>query len=310
MEASVSRLESIEGVEKELSRLYEEKGEACRASLFNFLVWAPSLERAGYLHELVEPLTEKFPCRVIFITKTLGPKLEIEVSINVKPAVACDLIEIRAPEKEIHKLPYLILPQFLPDLPIYLLWGQDPTLKSHLYELLFPYATRILFDSACVNNLQNLKQNPHEKLRDLNWSLISGWRQVISRLLDTPDKLQAAKKGTHVTITYHEGSSIQAHFLKSWLIAKLKMAPERFILTPSALEGSNGDLLSLELATPLYHFSLLRRNHQLVAHISTEQACELPQNFPLTHVKRGFNFWRELLFEPRSQDYLEMLANL
>lgn len=265
-------ISSIDEIEKELNRLYEAKGEACRASLFNLVVWA----------SVLPPLTENFPCRLILITKTDRPKLEIEVSIKGM----CDLIEIHTPESELKKLPFLILPLLLPDLAIYLLWGD--TEKNGLYEMLAPHATRILTDS------------------NITWSLITGWRRVIARALDNHD----ASNASSIEIRYNEGTNDQARFLKAWLISKLALSPAIFTLTPSSGEGLPGDILSLDIRTPTYEVSLVRKKSQVLYHFSTHEACELPQTFPLTHITRGFNFWRELLFEPLSPDYLPTLRYL
>lgn len=242
----MTRLQSIDQIEKELTRLYEEKGRACRASLFNFVVWVPSLAQSGYFRELIQKASDKFPCRLIFIAKTEAPTLEIDVSIDIKPNLACDLIELKAPKDEVAKLPYLLLPLLLPDLPIFFLWGQDPTVKSELYDTLSPYATRIIFDSASCENLKTFASSylkrPDKKLRDINWSLLSGWRHTISRVIDTPEKYQAAKQATLIDITYKEGPATQALYLQAYLLSKLPSCAAHFTLTPTSGEGFEGDI--------------------------------------------------------------------
>ena len=310
----MSRIESIAGIENELTRLYETRGKACRASLFNFIVWAPMPQQLPYFRELIQKVIDKFPCRLIFITQSLGRKLEIDVSIDVKTHLACDLIEIRVPEEELPKLPYLLLPQLLPDLPIYLLCSQDPTHKTDLYTTLFPYTTWIIFDSSWADDIAAFASaflaHPLKKLRDVNWSLISGWRHTLSRVIDTQDKYASVKKAALIDITYKEGSPTQASYLQAYLKSKLPHCPARFSLTPTSGEGFPGDILALDIDTQNYEFSLTRKGTQITVHSSTPQACDMPQTYPLTHVQRGFNFWRELLFEPASADYLAMLKEI
>ena len=311
------KLESIDQVEKALTRLYEGKREACRASLFNLVVWAPSAECGRYLHQLVGPLTEKFPCRIIFMTLSDIPKIEIDVSINLKPNMACDLIEIAVPKAELDKLPFLLLPHFLPDIPIVLLWGQDPTLKSELYETLFPYATRVIFDSGSVENLDkfatHLIEHPEAKLRDINWSLLTGWRQTLSRIFDAPENLPKVQKATSVTILYCQGSAVQTQLLKGWLKSKYNLSSTLFNFAAHAEGGLPGDVLSFDLITGQetgdFQFSFLRKDNQVLFHMMTSEACEIPQSLPLNNVGRGFHFWRQLLFEPASKDYPQALKN-
>lgn len=309
----MTKLKSFNQVEKELSRLYEEKGEANRACLFNLVVWAPTTERGKYLSLLVDKVAEKFPCRLIFITltDTAKAKLEIDVSVNLKPNVACDLIEITIPHAEKEKVPFLIFPHLLPDLPMYLLWGQDPTIKNELYNILLPHCSRVIFDSVCLKSLSSFAKDilPKDKtnLRDVNWTLLSGWRSIISRTLDTVEKANTLKKATSIEIIHKGESTLQSDLLMGWFISKLNLSPKIFKSTSKEGDGYEGDILSLTLTTPEVEFTFIRNKHKVAIHVSNDTTCELPQLLPLTHIQRGFSFWRELLFEPFSIDYVKTL---
>ena len=104
-----------------------------RASLFNLLVVAPKNQRTDYVHKITLKVLERFPSRVIFATvdKTLsGDSLNASVSLipGAKGSydVVCDYIEIAASKQSQSKIPFIILPHLLPDLPLYILWGEDP----------------------------------------------------------------------------------------------------------------------------------------------------------------------------------------
>ena len=73
-------------------------------------------------------MIEKFPSRVIFLTadrQSKADELSADVSV-IESDVVCDWIEIRATEKTIEKIPFVVLPHLLTDLPIYVVWGEDP----------------------------------------------------------------------------------------------------------------------------------------------------------------------------------------
>lgn len=309
-------LKSFKDLENELTKLYTDKGGASRASLFNFVIWTPTVGRQNYLRHLVDKVTERFPCRLFFVIQTpdkSGP-LQIKVSVNLKPSMASDFIEILAPEEDIKKIPSLILPHLIPDLPLYILWGEDPSNNNPLFSALEPHATRIIYDSSCVQCLSHFAkttlEQPDKNLRDVNWTVLTGWRNLISRTLDTPKKNKETKTTTLVSIEYKGENSVQARFLMAWLIAKYGIDSKAFSFSSKEGEGIEGDVLSCVINSPKESISIVRNNKQALTKISTEEFCQLPQIYPLLHAQRGFTFWREILFEPNSPDYSMMLHTL
>ena len=53
--------------EEEVHTVVSEGQNIIKASLFNLIVVANTLQRALHCQELVKLVTEKFPCRVIFV---------------------------------------------------------------------------------------------------------------------------------------------------------------------------------------------------------------------------------------------------
>lgn len=304
-------------IEKELQKIHDLNKIAARGSLFNLVVWAPSKERATYLSNLIDRIREKFPCRMIFITHTdeESKDVEIKVSVKVEPSVTCDLIEIKAPSSQLNKLSFLILPHLLPDLPLYILWGQDPSHKNSLFDTLYPYASRVIFDSVCAKDLplfaEAMISKPIKNFRDVNWSLLTSWRQLVARVIDTPEKIESAKKATSIKIGHTGDVSVQAQFIKAWLKEKLEVQESIFNLVKEDKEALSGDLTSIYIQTSDDNlFSFERKQDKATVHLCNESTCELPQTLPLNSPKRGFSFWRELLFEPNSPDYILMLKEV
>lgn len=309
-------LTSFRDLESELSRLYEKIGDTSRSSLFNLVVWCPSLDKQEHLRILSDKITEKFPCRLFFMVQSPDVKsIEIKVSVNMKPNIACDFIEVIFSEKDAERIPSLILPHLIPDLPLYLLWGKDPTHKNALYDALTPFATRIIYDSNCVKSLSSFAktftQKPDAKLRDVNWTLLTGWRDLFNRTFESSEKLDALSNSK--VIIKHKGEcSIQAQFMMGWLEYRLNCGKEAFSFEEDKMpDVIAGDVTSIMIITPKNEtFSFLRSGKQALIHISTEEFCQMPLIYPLKHVQRGFSFWRELLFEPVSTDYVITLQHL
>ena len=105
-----------------------------KASLFNLIVIANSLQRGLHCQELVRFVTEKFPCRVIFVQSDESSQADFFhtehtiQSIGTGLTRVCfDQFTIDSSTNQLHKVPFLILPNIMPDLPVYILIGHDPT---------------------------------------------------------------------------------------------------------------------------------------------------------------------------------------
>lgn len=311
-------------IEGELTRLFAEKGIKSRASLFNLIVYASSEARSKYIKTLLSKLTEKFPCRILFLNLRQNHKLAFNISAEVKENIPCDFIEITLSESDEKKAPYLLLPLLIPDIPIFALWGDDPTLDKTILPALYPYVDRVVFDSFCIEDIHSFAERMlarHDaKFRDVNWAAISGWRQILASTIDNPQGIEHVKKAHEVIIEYNGDESpglpnpgIQAYYFKAWLQAKLHYGDKvKINLVPLSNHGSRpGDIISITINGENHSiFNYRRKNFACQIHIEFGDYCEMPQNLPLAHVQRGFRFWREIFFEDISQDYRLMLQHL
>jgi len=76
--------------------------------------------------------------------------------------------------------------------------------------------------------------------------------------------------------------------------------PLSCVFTPEfkASEPS-GALLSLEIFTEsgwTFQFQAFDKKGKVIAHISSDNVCELPLSLPLSHAQKGQFFFKELLF--------------
>lgn len=311
-------------IEGELTKLFAEKGIKSRASLFNLIVYVSSEERSRYIKSLLSKLTEKFPCRILFLYIRPDHKLEFKISADVKENIPCDFIEITLSASDEKKASFLLLPLLIPDIPIFALWGDDPTLDKTILPALYPYVDRVVFDSFCIKDIHSFADRMLErhdaKYRDVNWAAISGWRQILANTIDNLEEIKHVKKANEVIIEYNGDETpglpnpeIQAFYLKAWLQAKLHYEDKvKFTLTPLSNHGSRpGDIISIVIkGENNSFFNYRRKNFACEIHIEFGDYCEMPESLPLAHVQRGFRFWREIFFEDISQDYRLMLQRL
>lgn len=351
----------IPDIEKELDRLWntQSTGRQTKACLFTLIIYAHEKRRVSYLQQLVESILDKFPCRIIFIKgeRTSGPSFfKVNVS-NVASGqlqasggsnVRCDQIVIESSQDQLLRVPYLVIPHIVPDLPVYLLWGQNPFEERDIFPHVQRYACRVIFDSECADhpglfcnemltNLNTLKMD----VMDINWALVSNWRDVVGELFDTPDKLKHLKACKSIIIQYNGSTTsttqhpeMRALYLQGWIAGALKWEyqnTERFetnaiisYMTPLhpviiALSPQRmphlplGAISSIEITTTTdQNYFISRRDNlqQVVVHISSKNTCALPFTLSLPNIHKGFSFMREIFFGGLGSHYKDTLKTI
>ncbi len=350
----VKEEKTIANIELELERLWDEQKEKkqIKACLFNLIIYTHEVRRTEYFRKTVQAIIQKFPCRIIFIEGNPSkPDEFIHVDVSTQATgepgslVACDQISIETSLEQLKRVPFIVIPHLVPDMPVYLLWGQDPTSESEILPFFKKFATRLIFDSECTEDLQHfskeiLRQIGELKMdfMDMHWALITGWRDIIASLFDTPEKHHQLRITKQFKITYNSRKTDYFHhyetqgiYLQGWLAAQMgwkfqsmQMQGETRVITYSI--GSNqvevqlvpkehethpsGALLSLEIdCANDVHFSLSREEkwNKVVSHTSYREKCELPHLYPMPDLERGFTFMREIFFSHPGNHYRNML---
>lgn len=340
-------------IAEELNRLWKAKPNAdvMKACLFNLIVYSHNQARLAYFKDLINAIMDKFPCRVLFVQGDLEAKdsyLKVHVSTEFGShpnSSGCDYITLEVSSDQIERIPFIILPNLVSDLPIYLLWGEDPTQSSPILAALEQLATRVIFDSEWTKDLQRFcqvlldKWSSHRvEWMDMNWIRISGWREILSLTFDSPERLNHLILSKSITITYNGKSNslfrhpeTQALYLHGWLAVQLgwnyqssKREEDKISFYYQAesypievhLQPASSDKLEPEEIIKIEiegrhesSCSLVRQgsSNQVVVHCSTEYQCDLPFTLllPSTHLNR--RFIKELFYRQSSQDYLNTL---
>ncbi len=325
-------------IEPELIRIWEELAEKnkIRASLFNLIVFTKNSPRTDYFRNIVQKVVEKFPCRTIFISHDPEAPSYLKTAISVVTAtpkedasIACDQIDVGVGGCELlEKVFFLILPHLIPDLPINLLWAEDPTIPHPLFEPLSSLSNRMIFDSECADNLGNFAKKLLElkkkkvDIADLNWARTEGWRDLIASSFDARKEL--LKQIDHMLITYNEVPTeffchlkVQALYLFAWGSARLnwKKGPPSIEIKSEKWEKLGpGTIIGVEIHTKDEHLFQAKRifdmHHYVQIQFTSSDQCDLPYRYVLGQTATGQSLVREITRKGTSLHYLEMLEEL
>lgn len=350
--SSEIQITDIEGELAHLGNLQKEKKQV-KAALFNLIVYAQDKPHAERLNKLVLNVIEKFPCRIIFILKNdIRPDyLHVVVSHQIAEAgeqtIVCDRIFIEASAQNLVRIPFIILPHILPDLPVNLLWGKDPSQEKEILPHLKPLATKIIFASEYLDGFRHFSRNILSFMKDssvdfmdINWALLSSWRDVLSKIFDTPTAIERLQSCNNLNIRYSvnknstQREEVHAVYLFCWLVGQLnwkfqsyeKRDKSHFLtyksfsnqiavtLTPQANdELPQGSILGVEIACKnhcLYSIACVPDATKVVIHTSSADTCELPITLPLPCLRKGFTFMKELFYFRTTEHYRHMLEAL
>jgi glucose-6-phosphate dehydrogenase assembly protein OpcA len=330
-------------VESELLRMWDGLAkEKMRACLFNLIVFNRISARTDYFRDIVQKVSEKYPCRVLFITSDPSshkPYLKTAVSVVGNGNIACDYIDIGFSGLDSERVPFVLLPHIIPDLPVSLLWTEDPSKPHPLFAPLVKLAGRVIFDSESSDSLLAFSQKVLAlraetgiDTADLNWARTEGWRDLIASLFHSGDHLDQIKD---VRITYNARQTeffchlkVQSLYLLSWMASRLgwtfKKASKNlhFLFAKQAAEIQSshweklgpGTVISIDIATQDGHLYQSTRiptqYHHVTIQISSPEQCQLPYTYVLGRTATGQSLVKEIITKGTSVHYLEMLENL
>lgn len=318
-----------------------------RASLFNLVFYTPKSDRTNYIRTIAQKVIEKFPSRIIFITADKNaPDNFLETRVSVIAAgeqdIACDLIQIDVSAQNKGKVPFLILPHILTDLPIYVIWADDPSKEDSLLTELQKMADRLIFDSECAENIPQFAKtllSMNCDIADLNWGRMESWRNLLSSTFYSEERLADLKKTTTIQLFYNKRktaeychTALQALFLQGWLacqldwrLTQIKSDQGNYSIEYERSGGKvqvalypeeypqiqSGSIVSVELITEdEIHFSFgrdLKEPHQISMRFSTPKECTIPLKYLFARAESGQSLVKEISHRGSSSHYLKLL---
>jgi hypothetical protein len=312
--------------------------------LFNLVIYTHEEKRTEYFQHLFSRIYEKFPCRVIFIQQTTTSK-EMVQKLQTNRESFGDQFIIQSLPEQLSQVGFVLLPLLIPDLPIYLIWGQNPAADKVILPQLHKFATRLVYDSECDQDLQSFSQTMLCKLgniscdfMDIDWALISGWRDVISQIFDSQPRYEILLNCSSVEIKYNvletplpQRKATQSIYLQGWFAGQLKWEFQSLtrdkenlkiyylnenneitiMLRPTERNnlpaGAIIEISFLSMNDRCLSLSLDEKQSKVLVYLSTPEKCELPFSLPLPNLQRGLSFMKEIFYHRADQQYLNML---
>lgn len=315
------------------------------ASLFNLIVYSPGEEKSRHFEEVVRMVSERFPCRILFIKASARATKNTLTSRAVTTPCPCLMME--ASGNCVELIPHALLPYLAPDFPLFLLWG-DTVTDNNVFRQLAHFSNRVIFDADSTEDLKSfsnqvLKYLSHDtvEVSDLSWARFKRWRNGLAILFDTPSSAGQLNATTTIEIDYNNRqvddfclhSSFPALYYQAWIASRANWKPlsykqeknlstltyangsQKVVITlkPEVCQGLRaGALLRVKLNTFDNHFFSLERtpSNQIVLHASTLTSCDLPLTIPASKNENGSPFFKELFYETISSHYAGMLKML
>ena len=317
----------------------EQGQDKVRAALFNLILYLPKGQRDELFDSIVSNVVNKFPCRVLLIAsddQTQEDHLKTSVSAHTigegKNAIYCEIIRIDVGGKYRERIPFLITPNLEADLPVYLLWTEDPSLENPLFPELAKNATRIIFDAESTQDLQryckkllHIEKEYQAEVGDLNWSALASWRKLLAEACHDSDLLKHLRETNLIEITYnkkesplHPHTEIEASYLQAWIASRFGWKPSgklcyhngeasvKVKINSQKTDLPPGAILSLEIKSPLGGTLLCKRDSRSAKvdmHFSDQERCAMPTSHILSGVNEGDEILSEI-FYPSSKEHL------
>ncbi|HEY2809870.1 MAG TPA: glucose-6-phosphate dehydrogenase assembly protein OpcA [Rhabdochlamydiaceae bacterium] len=350
-----SRIVNPAEIQDTLNHIWEsyETKNITRASLFNLIFYVQKSKRLAYVQELAQKVIEKFPSRVILISvnkESAEDFLKTEVSILSSSKgeydVACDFIQFEASGASTARIPFVVLPHILPDLPIYIAWAEDPCKKDPLFQQLDPLASRLIFDSEATEGLAHFCKSilahhvsSHTDIADLNWARVESWRDLLSMVFYSEENLHCLERSKSIAISYNAQESqffshtrVQSIYLQAWIACQLNWeckgmrkekdvfvfsyqsaySPIEIRLNPAIdVKLPPGLILSMDITTldqRTFSFSRnLEQLHRVTFNASDPNQCALPAHYILQKAESGHSLVKEITHRGTSKHFLKVL---
>ncbi len=345
-------------IESELQKIWESlsKEDTNKANLFTLIVYSERNNRLNFVRDTIQNLIEKFPCRIIFITYEPESKesyLKTAVSILSPPGdqkeVACDSIDIGVGKDDIEKVRYVVLPLLIPDLPVHLLWCEDPCKETKLLFHLKELASKIIFDSETSSDifafskfvLKNFKCKEN-CLVDLNWLKTEDLRDILSSEFYESEKLKILENASSITLNVNQKDNplikkflIQGYYLIFWIASrldwsykekktegtthlilfnKLKSSVQVVINIDEKKVFNSGDVLKIQVKAKENDEIVFERSEKqpeaLKVDSSNPKQCYLPHNFKFEKFELGHFLANEMITQPISNHFIKTLLKL
>lgn len=218
-----------------------------RTAVLNLVAYAADAATMERIVATLAALVDHHPSRTIvaMLNASGGVELDARVHVDCRPMgttglrVCSEHIVIEASARALRRVPNVVLPLLLSDLPVVFWWPGEPALREPmLYDMLRP-ANRFVVDTLgfvhverSLVTLDALRRGPgvNVDLADLNWGRLLPWRELVAQFWDAPAWRSHVNRVDRVEIELGKPPSArsnraQALLLAGWLASRLGWTP-------------------------------------------------------------------------------------
>ena len=271
--AGVPERVDVGAIERELHRLWSSLGDAqgagtageqvtriCTLTLLAVVRDGRRVEMAA----AADRLATRYPLRSIILdlTPPAGGEgtLAAEIALNChtpgpnRPAVCCEQIVVSGTGRALARIPALVLPLLVPDLPVYVWWPGDlaaapepsagtmqrdalPSPEADVLRRVAENADVLIVDSSAMRRpaagltvASALADRLSGGMRDLTWGRLTPWRDLIVQSFDPAPMRTALARLDRIKIRTDPGQSaavdpIAGLLLGGWIAGRLGWEP-------------------------------------------------------------------------------------
>jgi glucose-6-phosphate dehydrogenase assembly protein OpcA len=243
----------VTAIEQELTGLWKSalqsgnEGAVMRACSCNVVVVVRDGQEAGSLPDVLAKVAEWHPCRSLIAYRHANGAVSNSTNMNAwlrvvcsmavagGPQVCCETITVASHGNEIADLSNTLVSLLVPDLPVFLYWRSFKMPEQALVGKLAQFSDVLIVDSheskEDVANRESLLEFltalPNKvALRDLNWSRLTAWRDLIAQFFDAPACRHYAREISELEICRAVAAPgslpTRALLLTGWLASRLQ----------------------------------------------------------------------------------------
>ncbi len=240
---TLPRQTSVAQIENQLREVWRELGEqhtndghaVTRVCTLTLVSYGGTSEHAKRIRSAVPSIFEQHPARAITIEAD-GAADELSAWVSAvclpstsdKEQMCCEQITLNVGEHMRQRLPSLVFPFVVSDLPMFVWYPGPLNLESNVHNQLFAHSDRWIVDSndfadplgdlAKLNGL--IKSDPSVAVSDMTWVRLTTWRTTFAQIFDAQDMQTTLDTIDSVTIA--TGSHPAAELLSlGWLASRL-----------------------------------------------------------------------------------------
>lgn len=340
-------------IDERLQQLWDEElgKKRVRACFYTLLIYTKKNSEDYHYQTLIQSVVSKLPSRVIWIRENensfQNDYLRTQVSTETFSEESfCEIIEIEVGGKYVERVPFIVLPHLLPDLPIYLLWTEEPTAENFLLAELQKLSRKIIFGVIPIKNLNHYTKAVYDvflqkkPLGDLQWASLNGWRHLLNLTFDTHSDLNALQNARSIKFIYFQTphlakhSMVRAALLQAWMASNLgwkfesiehkddtkilsyKSSSRKVIigLTPQDSDIKNlppGAILSIQIESSSnsaeYSYKRVANARQVCIQYSDASHCDLPHYHNVPGAPEGKEIIEEIFYSSEHKHYKKTL---